>query len=82
MNALALLRDIDLEAQIVEPLVTTVVIGSVAIALLLLSVWLMERMAPFSLHKEIEEDHNVAAAIVIGSIVIGVSLVIAAVARG
>ena len=57
-------------------------LGGVAIALLLLSVWLMERMAPFSLRKEIEEDHNVAAAIVIGAIVIGVSLVIAAVARG
>ena len=82
MSALALLRELDVQTQIVEPVVTTLVIGVVAILLLLLAVWVMERTAPFSLRKEIEEDHNIAAAIVIGAIVIGTSMVIAAVARG
>ena len=76
------LADLDLEAQIIEPVVSTVVIGIVAIALLFASVWLMEKLAPFSLRKEIEEDHNMSAAVVIGAIVIGVALVIAAVAKG
>ncbi|MEM7311069.1 MAG: DUF350 domain-containing protein [Planctomycetota bacterium] len=71
---------IDWSVAVVEPIIATVTIGVVAIALLLIAVWVMEKLSPFSLHKEIEEDHNVSAAIVIGSIVIGISLVIAAVA--
>jgi len=76
------LAELDLTTQILEPVVSTVVIGVVAIALLFVSVWLMEKISPFSLRKEIENDHNMSAAIVIGAIVIGVALVIAAVAKG
>jgi len=76
------LAELDLTTQILEPVVSTVVIGVVAIALLFASVWLMEKISPFSLRKEIENDHNMSAAIVIGAIVIGVALVIAAVAKG
>ena len=79
MHLLALL---DVESQLLEPVVSTLVIGVVAIALLFVSVWLMEKLSPFSLRKEIEDDHNVSAAIVMGAIVIGVALVIAAVAQG
>lgn len=79
MHLLAL---IDLETDIIKPVVSTLIIGAVAIALLFISVWLMEKLSPFSLRKEIEDDHNVSAAIVIGAIVIGVALVIAAVAQG
>lgn len=81
MTLLALPK-IDFETQIVQPIVSTVVIGVVAIALLFISVWLMEKLSPFSLRKEIEDDHNLSAAIVVGAIVIGVSLVVASVAQG
>jgi putative membrane protein len=33
---------------------------------------------PFSLRKEIEEDQNTALAIIIGSVIIGMSIIIAA----
>ncbi len=82
MHTLLLLRDLDVETQLIQPVVITVVIGAIAIAMLLLSLWVMDRLTPFSLRKEIEEDHNISAAIVMGSIVIGVALVIAAVAHG
>jgi putative membrane protein len=81
MTLLALFK-IDTQTQLVDPIVSTVVIGVVAIALLFISVWLMEKLSPFSLRKEIEDDHNVSAAIVVAAIVIGVSLVIASVAQG
>ena len=77
-----LLASLDVQSKLIEPLVTTLVIGIVAITLLFVSVYLMERLSPFSLRKEIEEDQNTSAAIVMGAIVIGVSMVIAAVARG
>ena len=75
------LMTLDVTEQIVNPLIQTVAIGAVAIVMLFLSVFLMEKLAPFSLRKEIEDDHNNAAAIVIGAVVIGVALVIAAVAK-
>lgn len=68
--------------QLLDPVVTTLVIGVVAIALLFVSIYLMERLSPFSLRKEIEDDHNTSAAIVMGAVIIGVAMVIAAVARG
>jgi putative membrane protein len=77
-----LLASLDVQSKLIEPVVTTLVIGIVAITLLFVSVYLMERLSPFSLRKEIEEDQNTSAAIVMGAIVIGVSMVIAAVARG
>ena len=40
--------------------------------------WIMKRLMPFSLRKEIEEDQNTALAIIIGSVIIGMSIIIAA----
>jgi uncharacterized membrane protein YjfL (UPF0719 family) len=40
--------------------------------------WVMKRMMPFSVTKEIEQDQNIALAIIIGSVVIGMSIIIAA----
>ena len=71
---------IDTAGGIVEPVITTLAVGGAAILLLFFSVWLMEKLTPFSLRKEIEEDHNNAAAILCGAIVIGIALVISAAA--
>lgn len=40
--------------------------------------WIMKSLMPFSLRKEIEEDQNTALAIIIGSVIIGMSIIIAA----
>lgn len=73
---------VDVMDDVVRPLVTIVVIGAVAILMLVISLKVMERVMPFSVRKELEEDHNVAAAIVMGAVILGVSIVIAAVAKG
>jgi putative membrane protein len=44
--------------------------------------WLMSRLAPFSLKKEIEEDQNVALGVVIGSVIIGIALIVSAAVHG
>lgn len=43
-----------------------------------LSVWVMEKVTPFSIRKEIEEDENVALAIIIGAVLIALAIVLAA----
>lgn len=43
---------------------------------------IIERATPFSIRKEIEDDQNVALAIVIGSVFIGTALIISAAIHG
>ena len=40
------------------------------------------KVTPFSVRKEIEEDHNIALAIVIASVIFGSALIIAAAIHG
>jgi uncharacterized membrane protein YjfL (UPF0719 family) len=40
--------------------------------------WIMTKLAPFSVKKEIEDDQNVALAVIMAGVIIGVSLIIAA----
>jgi uncharacterized membrane protein YjfL (UPF0719 family) len=42
------------------------------------SVWLMEKVTPFSIRKEIEEDQNVALGVIIAGALIALALVLAA----
>jgi len=62
------------------PLVLTtlvfVVLGLIVFALVFL---IIVKASPFSVRKEIEDDQNVALAIVIGSVILGSALIIAAV---
>lgn len=44
--------------------------------------WLMIRMAPFSVRKEIEEDQNTALAILMGAVILGLALIISAALHG
>ncbi|MEO2033315.1 MAG: DUF350 domain-containing protein [Planctomycetaceae bacterium] len=69
-------------ALLMRHLLAAVVFAVVGIVVLALSFWLMETLSPFSLKKEIEEDQNVALGVVMGSVVIGISLIIAASIQG
>ncbi|HYG75618.1 MAG TPA: DUF350 domain-containing protein [Planctomycetota bacterium] len=40
------------------------------------SFWAMSKVCPFSIRKEIEEDHNVALAIVMASVILGLSWIV------
>lgn len=46
-------------------------------------VWLiLVKVLPFSIRKEMEEDQNIAMGIVLGSLILGISLIIAAAIHG
>ena len=47
-----------------------------------LAFWIMVKVAPFSVRKELEADHNTALAIVMASVILGLSLIIAAAIHG
>ena len=43
--------------------------------------WVVNRVLPFSMKKEIEEDQNVALGIILGAFIIGISIIISAAIR-
>jgi len=44
--------------------------------------WVIIRIAPFSIRKEIEEDQNTALGIIIGAVFIGIAVIIGAAISG
>lgn len=65
-----------------EHLLAAVVFALIGIAVLGLCFWLMHKFAPFPIIKEIEQDQNTALAIVMGSVIIGISIIIASAIHG
>lgn len=43
-----------------------------------LAFWAMVRIAPFSIRKEIEADQNVAVAVLMAAVILGLAIIIAA----
>ena len=76
-NTLGLIVKLDQLAEVIVTALIFVVIGLIffAIAYFILS-------KVFNIHKEIEEDHNTALGLVIGSIMIGIAIIIAAAIQG
>ena len=44
--------------------------------------WIMGKVAPFSIRKEIAEDQNTALGIVLGSVILGLAIIVAAAVAG
>ena len=62
--------------------VTTLVFVVFGLIVFALAFLIIAKATPFSVRKEIEEDHNVALAIVIGAVILGTALIIAAAVHG
>ena len=62
--------------------VTTLVFVVIGLIIFALAFFIIGKATPFSVRKEIEEDHNVALAIVIGAVILGSALIIAAAIHG
>ena len=63
-------------------LVTTLVFVVLGLLVFAIAFFVIGKATPFSVRKEIEEDHNVALAIVIASVILGTALIIAAAVHG
>jgi uncharacterized membrane protein YjfL (UPF0719 family) len=44
--------------------------------------WIIVQVTPFSIRKEVEEDQNIALAILIGSVMLGLAIIIASTIHG
>lgn len=68
--------------NILNMMIGAVAFSVVGIVLFGIVFLVLVRVLPFSLRKEIEEDQNVALGIVLGSIVIGISMIVSAAVHG
>ncbi len=69
-------------SEFLRPLVASVVYSLLGMAVFAVGFLIIRWVVPFSLRKEIEEDQNTSLGIVIGSIVIGLAIIIAAAIHG
>ena len=77
LNMLAFVVKID---QLLEVLVTTLIFVFIGLVFFAVAYAILSRVFP--IRKEIEEDQNTALGIVIGSIMIGIAIIIAAAING
>ena len=63
-------------------LLTTAIFTVFGLLVFGLAYMVIVKASPFSIRKEIEDDQNTALAIIIGSVIIGVALIIAAAVHG
>ncbi|MEB2311682.1 MAG: DUF350 domain-containing protein [Sorangiineae bacterium] len=69
-------------APFVKALIASVVYSLIGIVMFAASFLVIRLITPFSLRKEIEEDQNTALAVLIGSVILGLSIIIAAAIGG
>lgn len=62
-------------------LIPTMVYFVVGAIMFGVSIWIMAAIAPFSVTKEIEEDQNTSLGIIMAGVLIGLSIIMAAVIR-
>lgn len=65
-----------------RPIVDSIIYSIVGTVVLLLAFWLIEKILPFSMQKEIEVDQNVSLGIILAAFIIGLSLIISSAIRG
>ena len=64
--------------SLVNALVAALAFSVLGILMLSLAFWIITKITPFSIRKEIEDDQNIALAILIGSVMLGISIIVAA----
>lgn len=68
--------------QLIDLIVETLAFTIVGLILFALAFWIIVKVSPFSIRKELEEDQNIALGIVIASVIIGIALIVAAAVHG
>jgi uncharacterized membrane protein YjfL (UPF0719 family) len=65
-----------------EAVVSSAVFAGIGLVVFGIAFWIMNKLAPFPIKKEIEEDQNVALAVIMAGVIIGISLIISSAVGG
>lgn len=64
--------------NLAQNLVAAILFAALGIGVLLAALAIIDRMTPYTLWKEIIDEHNTALAVLLGALSLGVSIIIAA----
>ena len=70
------------EGASTDSIIGALIYSVIGLLVLTLAIILMSKLMPLPFWKEIEEDQNTALGIMVGSIIIGISIIIAAAIHG
>ena len=62
----------------IGPIIGTIVYSMIGVAMFIIAFKIIDVITPYSIHKEISDKQNVALGVIIGSIMIALSIIIAA----
>ncbi len=79
MTPLAFIVKLD---ELLPVLATTLIFVFIGLVVFGIAYFIIVKVSPFSVKKEIEDDQNIALAIIIGAIIIGVALIISSAIQG
>jgi putative membrane protein len=65
-----------------DAVVSSAVFAGIGLAVFGVAFWIMTKVAPFSMKKEIEEDQNTSLGIIVAGVLIGIALIISAAIHG
>jgi putative membrane protein len=68
--------------SMLKTLVSALAFSALGILLFALAFFIIVKVTPFSLRKEIEEDQNTALAIIIASVILGIALIVSSAIHG
>ena len=68
--------------ELLPVITTTVIFVAIGLVVFTIAFLLVVLIAPFSVKKEIEDDQNISLAVIIGSIIIGIAMIISAAIHG
>ncbi len=63
------------------PILSSLVYGTLGLVLFFITLYLMEKMTPYSLEKKITEEGNIALGIVVAAIIVSLGLIFATAIR-
>lgn len=68
--------------ELLPVILTTIVFVLIGLVVFAVAFFIVVKVTPFSVKKEIEDDQNIALAIIIGAIIIGVAMIISSAIQG
>jgi putative membrane protein len=68
--------------QLGAVILETIMFALIGIVLFAIAFGLIVKLSPFSIRKELEQDHNISIAVVIGAVIIGLAIIVASAIHG
>lgn len=68
--------------ELLPVVLTTIIFVLIGLVVFAVAFFIVVKVTPFSVKKEIEDDQNIALAIIIGAIIIGVAMIISSAIGG